>query len=116
MTVLIACGWIASLRLGLSLHQVGSPFRIFEAVCDSRLLGVGINLQPHATRELIALGLEPAFDKILHIVVKLAPAGFADIEAVVPQTERQAFADGYKAIAGMDIAALNASPPIMAGA
>ncbi|MEM1302957.1 MAG: flavin-dependent oxidoreductase [Pseudomonadota bacterium] len=64
MTVLIAGGGIAGLTLGLSLHQVGISFRIFEAVREIRPLGVGINLQPHATRELIELGLEPALDTI----------------------------------------------------
>ena len=28
-------------------------------------------------------------------------------------SERQAFADGYKKVAGMDIAALNAAPPVL---
>jgi len=64
MTVLIAGGGIAGLTLGLSLHQAGIPFRIFEAVRELRPLGVGINLQPHATRELIELGLESALDQI----------------------------------------------------
>ncbi|WP_147124766.1 flavin-dependent oxidoreductase [Shimia ponticola] len=64
MTVLIAGGGIAGLTLGLSLHQVGVPFRILEAVQDLRPLGVGINLQPHATRELMDLGLEDALDRI----------------------------------------------------
>ncbi len=64
MTVLIAGAGIAGLSLGLSLHQVGIPFHIYEAVREIRPLGVGINLQPHATRELFELGLEDALDKI----------------------------------------------------
>ena len=56
MTVLIAGAGIAGLTLGLSLHQVGIPFRIFEAVREIRPLGVGINLQPNAVRELYDLG------------------------------------------------------------
>jgi 2-polyprenyl-6-methoxyphenol hydroxylase-like FAD-dependent oxidoreductase len=58
MTVLIAGAGIGGLTLGLSLHQVGIPFRIVEAVQDLRPMGVGINLQPHAVRELFELGLE----------------------------------------------------------
>ncbi|MEL6690997.1 MAG: FAD-dependent monooxygenase [Pseudomonadota bacterium] len=54
-------------------------------------------------------------DKILDIVAERAPHGFDDIEDVMPLAERQSFADGYKAIAGMDIAALNASPPVLGG-
>lgn len=64
MTVLIAGAGIAGLTLGLSLHQVGVPFHIYEAVTEIRPLGVGINLQPHATRELFELGLEEELDKV----------------------------------------------------
>jgi len=64
MTVLIAGAGIAGLTLGLSLHQVGIPFHIYEAVEDIRPLGVGINLQSMATRELFELGLEDALDKV----------------------------------------------------
>ncbi|WP_298921969.1 flavin-dependent oxidoreductase [uncultured Roseobacter sp.] len=58
MTILIAGAGIAGLTLGLTLHQIGIPFRIFEAVRQLRPLGVGINLQPNAVRELFDLGLE----------------------------------------------------------
>ncbi len=64
MTVLIAGAGIAGLSLGLSLHQVGIPFHIFESVQTLQPLGVGINLQPHASRELIELGLEKELDKV----------------------------------------------------
>ncbi|MEO1153572.1 MAG: flavin-dependent oxidoreductase [Pseudomonadota bacterium] len=64
MTVLIAGAGITGLTLGLSLHQVGIPFRIFEAVREVRPLGVGINLQPHAVRELFELGLEAQLDQV----------------------------------------------------
>lgn len=64
MTVLIAGAGIGGLALGLSLHQAGVPFRIVESVRDIRPMGVGINLQPHAVRELFELGLEPELDKL----------------------------------------------------
>ncbi|MFD3191257.1 flavin-dependent oxidoreductase [Sedimentitalea sp. HM32M-2] len=64
MTVLIAGGGIAGLTLGLTLHQIGVPFRIFEATRDIRPLGVGINLQPNAVRELFDLGLAEGLDRI----------------------------------------------------
>lgn len=64
MTVLIAGAGIAGLSLGLSLHQLGVAFRIFEPVQQLRPLGVGINLQPHATRELFELGLEQGLDAV----------------------------------------------------
>jgi len=64
MTVLIAGGGIAGLVMGLTLHQLGLPFRIYERVADPRPLGVGINLQPNAVRELFDLGLEAELDRI----------------------------------------------------
>lgn len=64
MTVLIAGAGIAGLGLGLTLHQIGVPFRIFEAVRELQPLGLGINLQPNAVRELFALGLEAQLDRV----------------------------------------------------
>ena len=61
--VLIAGAGIAGLTLGLSLHELGIPFRVFEAVEGLKPLGDGINLQPMAARELIEMGLEPALDE-----------------------------------------------------
>jgi 2-polyprenyl-6-methoxyphenol hydroxylase-like FAD-dependent oxidoreductase len=60
MTVLIAGGGIAGLTTALSLHQIGVPCVVFEAVETVQPLGVGINLLPHAVRELTELGLQPA--------------------------------------------------------
>jgi 2-polyprenyl-6-methoxyphenol hydroxylase-like FAD-dependent oxidoreductase len=64
MTVLIAGAGLAGLSLGLTLHQLGVPFRIFESVNEIKPLGVGINLQPNAVRELCEMGLESELDKI----------------------------------------------------
>ncbi len=55
--VLIAGGGIGGLSLALTLHQIGVPCRVFEAVPALQPLGVGINLQPNAVRELHELGL-----------------------------------------------------------
>jgi 5-methylphenazine-1-carboxylate 1-monooxygenase len=62
--ILIAGAGIAGLSLGLTLHQLGLPFRIFERVAELRPAGVGINLQPNAVREMFDLGLEPELDRI----------------------------------------------------
>lgn len=64
MTVLIAGGGIAGLTLGLTLHQIGVPFHIFEAARDIRPMGAGINLQPNAVRELLDLDLGEELDAI----------------------------------------------------
>ncbi|MCT4555541.1 MAG: flavin-dependent oxidoreductase [Pelagimonas sp.] len=57
--VLIAGGGIGGLTLGLTLHQIGVPFTLFESVRQLKPLGVGINLQPNAVRELFDLGTTP---------------------------------------------------------
>jgi 2-polyprenyl-6-methoxyphenol hydroxylase-like FAD-dependent oxidoreductase len=55
--VLIAGGGPAGLTLALTLHQIGVPCTVFEAVRELKPLGVGINLQPNAVRELYDLGI-----------------------------------------------------------
>jgi 2-polyprenyl-6-methoxyphenol hydroxylase-like FAD-dependent oxidoreductase len=63
MTVLIAGGGIGGLTLALSLNQIGVPAKVFESVAELRPLGVGINVLPHAVRELIELGLLDKLDQ-----------------------------------------------------
>lgn len=58
--VLIAGGGIGGLALALTLHQIGVPCTVFESTSELRPLGVGINLQPNAVRELAALGIGEA--------------------------------------------------------
>jgi 5-methylphenazine-1-carboxylate 1-monooxygenase len=62
--VIIVGAGIGGLTLGLALHGAGIPCRIFESAAEIRPIGVGINLLPHATRELAALGLEPALARV----------------------------------------------------
>ncbi|HEY3677697.1 MAG TPA: flavin-dependent oxidoreductase, partial [Bradyrhizobium sp.] len=62
--IIIVGGGIGGLTLGLALHAAGIPCRIYESAPEIRPIGVGINLLPHATRELAALGLEPALAAI----------------------------------------------------
>jgi len=62
--VIIVGAGIGGLTLGLALHQAKIPCRIFESAPELRAIGVGINLLPHATRELAALGLEDALAKV----------------------------------------------------
>jgi 5-methylphenazine-1-carboxylate 1-monooxygenase len=57
MNVIVVGGGIAGLTMALSLQQVGIRVRVYEAVEEVRPLGVGINLQPTAVRELTELGL-----------------------------------------------------------
>jgi 5-methylphenazine-1-carboxylate 1-monooxygenase len=61
--VIIVGAGIGGLTLGLALHQANIPCRIFESTSEIKPVGVGINLLPHASRELAALGLEPALTR-----------------------------------------------------
>jgi 2-polyprenyl-6-methoxyphenol hydroxylase-like FAD-dependent oxidoreductase len=62
--VLIIGGGIGGLTLALELHAAGIPCRVYEAAPDIKALGVGINILPHAQRELTRLGLEPAMSAV----------------------------------------------------
>ena len=61
---LIVGGGIGGLTLGLALHAANIPCRIFETAPEIRAVGVGINLLPHATKELAALGLEADLSRV----------------------------------------------------
>ena len=54
---LVVGAGVGGLTTALSLHQIGADVEVFEAVEELRPLGVGINLLPHAVRELDGLGL-----------------------------------------------------------
>src|SRR6202158_2816884 len=62
MPVLIAGGGIGGLPLARSLHQIGVAAKVFESVSELKPRGVGINVLPHAVRELIELGLLDQID------------------------------------------------------
>jgi 2-polyprenyl-6-methoxyphenol hydroxylase-like FAD-dependent oxidoreductase len=63
--VLVAGGGIGGLAVALTLHQIGVPFTVLEGAREVAPLGVGINLQPNAVRELGDLGIGPdALDRI----------------------------------------------------
>ena len=63
--VLIAGAGIGGLSLALTLHDLGVRCLVLEAVPELKPLGVGINLQPNAVRELYEMGFGPeALDAI----------------------------------------------------
>lgn len=59
-SVLIAGGGIGGLVTALTLNQIGVPALVLESVREVKPLGVGINLQPNAVRELLDLGITEA--------------------------------------------------------
>jgi 5-methylphenazine-1-carboxylate 1-monooxygenase len=71
--IIIVGAGIGGLTLGLALHQAGIPCRIFESVPEIKPIGVGINLLPHATKELAALGLE---DQLARVAIETKDATF----------------------------------------
>ncbi|MFI6051246.1 flavin-dependent oxidoreductase [Streptomyces violascens] len=84
MTVLIAGAGIGGLTAALSLHAAGIDAVVMESAREIRPLGVGINLLPHAVRELTELGLGE----------HLAEAGVATAENVYSDSKgRQLFAE-----------------------
>ena len=62
--VLIVGAGAAGLILALSLKEIGVECRVYEAVSEIREVGAGINLLPHAVKELDQLGLIPALDEV----------------------------------------------------
>ena len=93
MQVIIIGGGIAGLSQALSLHQIGVPCRVYEAVPALSPLGYGINLQPNAIRELSALGLGE----------KLAAAGIL--------TKELAFYNKHGVTAGEIFSGQSPAPP-----
>ncbi len=62
MDLIIVGGGIGGLTLALAAHaaKAATRIRVLEAAPDIHPLGVGINLGPHAVRELSLLGLQDA--------------------------------------------------------
>ena len=62
--VLIIGGGIGGLTLALQLERAGIPARVLEAAPELKPLGVGINILPHASKELWRLDLQNELDPI----------------------------------------------------
>ena len=62
--VLIVGAGIGGLTAALELHARGIACRVYESAPEIRAVGVGINLLPHATKVLGALGVVPALAKV----------------------------------------------------
>ncbi|MFV0243399.1 MAG: flavin-dependent oxidoreductase [Qingshengfaniella sp.] len=63
-SIMIAGAGIGGLTAALCLHEKGFDTKVFEAVDAIRPLGVGINVMPHSSKVLHALGLGVALDEI----------------------------------------------------
>jgi 5-methylphenazine-1-carboxylate 1-monooxygenase len=91
--ILIVGAGIGGLTLGLALHAAKIPCRIFESAAEIRAVGVGINLLPHATKELAALGLEAA---LARVAIETKDATFFNRFGQLIYQEPLGFAAGYE--------------------
>jgi 2-polyprenyl-6-methoxyphenol hydroxylase-like FAD-dependent oxidoreductase len=73
MEVLIVGAGIGGLTLALTLHRAGIAARVFESAPSIAPLGAGINVLPHASKELCTLGLE---DELAKVAVETREAVF----------------------------------------
>ena len=90
--VLIIGAGIGGLALALELHEAGIPARVYEAAPELKSIGVGINVLPHAQRELTRLGLEPA---LAAVAVETKEAAFYNRFGQHIYTEPLGRAAGY---------------------
>ncbi len=85
MKVLIAGAGVAGLTLALMLHRRGVESVIFEQASEIREVGVGINILPHAIKELAALDLMPKLDAVgirtkeLHYISRLGQKVWSEL-------------------------------------
>ncbi|MFE3451311.1 flavin-dependent oxidoreductase [Nonomuraea sp. NPDC059194] len=94
MRVVIAGAGIAGLTTALSLHAAGiTDVVIHESVREIRPLGVGINLLPHAVRELDELGLG---ERLAAIGVPSAELTYVNRHGQVIWSEPRGVAAGYQ--------------------
>ncbi|KOV35275.1 hypothetical protein ADK60_09930 [Streptomyces sp. XY431] len=94
MKITVAGAGIGGLATALSLHAAGfDQVVIHEAAEEIRPLGVGINLLPHAVRELTELGLA---DRLATIAVPTAELAYFNRYGQAIWSEPRGLAAGYR--------------------
>ena len=91
--VLIVGGGIAGLATALSLHSEGIDVAVRESVPEIQPLGVGINLLPHAVRELDALGV---FDELESVGIASTTLAYFSARGQLIWEESRGRAAGYQ--------------------
>jgi 5-methylphenazine-1-carboxylate 1-monooxygenase len=90
--IAIVGGGIVGLTAALSLHAAGFRPTVYEAVSNPAPLGVGINLLPHAVRELTELGL---LDELLELGVAIQDLNYLTSDGQLVWHEPRGVAAGY---------------------
>src|SRR5436190_2389810 len=93
MRVVIVGAGIGGLTTALSLHAAGIDAQVHEAAPELRPLGVGINVLPHAVRELTELGLA---DRLAAAGVPTAALVYANRHGQEIWREPRGIAAGYR--------------------
>lgn len=91
--VVIAGAGIGGLTAALSLHRVGVDVRVFESIDRVEALGVGINLLPHAVRELEVLGV---MDQVARVGLAPEKLGYYTKRGEEIWSEDRGLAAGYR--------------------
>jgi 2-polyprenyl-6-methoxyphenol hydroxylase-like FAD-dependent oxidoreductase len=93
MAIVIAGGGIGGLSAALSLHAAGrTDIVVLEAAREIRQLGVGVNLPPHAVRELTELGLG---EELARIGIPTAELSYYDTRGKLIWAEERGLTAGY---------------------
>jgi 2-polyprenyl-6-methoxyphenol hydroxylase-like FAD-dependent oxidoreductase len=94
LKVMVVGGGIGGCALALALHDAGlTDVDLYESVSEVRELGVGINLLPHAVRELTELGL---FDELDAKAVRTGSLAYHNRYGQRIWTEPRGLAAGYR--------------------
>jgi 2-polyprenyl-6-methoxyphenol hydroxylase-like FAD-dependent oxidoreductase len=94
MRIVIVGAGIGGLATALSLHEAGfEDIQVFDRVPEIRGLGVGINLLPHAMRELTELGLA---DRISALGVAPASLSYYNRHGQLIWSEPRGLEAGYR--------------------
>ncbi len=93
MDVVIIGAGIGGLTLALSLHQAGIAARVCESVEALAPVGVGINLLPHAVRELSELGLQ---ERLAAVAIPTAALAYHSRHGQLIWREPRGVAAGYR--------------------
>src|SRR5262245_25339299 len=92
--VAIVGGGIGGMTLALSLVAAGiDDLQVYESSPGIRELGVGINIQPHAIRELTELGL---LDRLYETGIPTAELLYLSKHGKLIWTEPRGIAAGYR--------------------